>query len=281
MIEAMYIADASTCEMKHLRSATLIAGRGIDGDRYCSGRGTYSVMAEPGRQLTLISAESAEDSLAAAGLKLCLGNLRRNLVVRGLSASQLLDAVGCEVSLGGRCTVFVHRSCVPCSYNERKNQCPGLAEALWETAGVSCEILCGGQLSLGDEVEILTETRDQARTKHGKPAGFFVRPSQRGMPVVRALRDGLRGAHSRLEAQDAAGCARVAAAYASVGLTFWPPAQRSVGHDDAEHNLARGSVGRIIVSRCASLAALLVPVAAVAVAVMYVGGDAAAGHDEL
>ena len=69
MIKSLHIADASTCEMRLLQTATLIAGRGIDGDRYCSGCGTYSVMAEPGRQLTLISASSAEESLAVAGLR--------------------------------------------------------------------------------------------------------------------------------------------------------------------------------------------------------------------
>ena len=276
MIEALHTADASTSEMRLLQTATLIAGKGIDGDRYCTGCATYSVMAEPGRQLTLISASSAEDSLAAAGLSLHLGNLRRNLVVRGLSASQLLDAVGCEVSLGGECVVFLHRSCVPCIYNERKNHCPGLVEALWDTAGVSCEIVRGGQLYVGDEVKILAETRDPARITHGKPVGFFVRPSQRGMPLIRELRDGLRSAHARLAAKDPAGCARVASAYASVGLTFWPLTPRS-GQSDS----TRGSARDVVVSRCASLAALLVPVAAVAIAAIYVGVDTAAGHDEL
>ena len=130
MIKSLHIADASTSEMRLLQTATLIAGRGIDGDRYCSSCGTYSVMDEPGRQLTLISASSAEESLAAAGWGLHLGNLRRNVVVRGLTASQLMDAVGCEVALGSECVVFVHRSCVPCMYNERMNHCPSLMEAL-------------------------------------------------------------------------------------------------------------------------------------------------------
>ena len=41
MIKSLHIADASTSEMRLLQTATLIAGRGIDGDRYCSGCGTY------------------------------------------------------------------------------------------------------------------------------------------------------------------------------------------------------------------------------------------------
>jgi MOSC domain-containing protein YiiM len=273
MIKSLHVADASTSEMRLVQTATLIAGRGIDGDRYCSGCGTYSVMAEPGRQLTLISASSAEESLAAAGLGLHLGNLRRNVVVRGLTASQLLDAVGCELSLGSECVVFVHRSCVPCMYNERMNHCPGMMEALWETAGVNCEIVRGGLVHTGDEVKVRPETRDMARITHGKPAGFFVRPSKRGMPMVRELRDGLRSAHARLLAKDPTGCARVAAAYASVGLTFWPLARPN----DSARDSTRDDT---IVSRCASLAALLVPLAAVAIAVRH-HFDTAAWHDEL
>ena len=271
MISSLHVADASTSEMRLLQTATLIAGRGIDGDRYCSGCGTYSVMSEPGRQLTLISASSAEESLAAAGLGLHVGDLRRNVVVRGLTASELLDAIGCEVALG-ECVVFLHRSCVPCMYNERMNRCPGMMEALWEAAGVNCEIVKGGTLHVGDEVKIRPETRDVARIQHGKPAGFFVRPSKRGARMVRELRDGLQSAHARLLAKDPTGCARVAAAYASVGLTFWPLARPNGSAPDS----ARDAV----ISRCASLAALLVPLAAVAIALRY-HLDTAAWHDEL
>src|SRR4051794_17915117 len=49
------------------------------------------------------------------------GNLRRNVVLRGVSKDVLNDAIGHTVKLGPECLVFVHRLCVPCMYNEKKN----------------------------------------------------------------------------------------------------------------------------------------------------------------
>ena len=37
-----------------------IAGKGIDGDRYMLGTGTYSKKPEPGRQITIIESEELE-----------------------------------------------------------------------------------------------------------------------------------------------------------------------------------------------------------------------------
>ena len=169
----------------------------------------------------------------------------------------------------------MHRLAVPCPYNERKNQCPGLMEAWWDAAGVCCEIVRGGEVSVGDEVRILTHTKDAARIRHGKRPAYFVRPSQRSAQEVRELRDGLRAARPRLAAADPAGCERIAAAYASVGLTFWPLAQRS----DERGRAARGS-GVMLAAGCASLVAVLVPAAAVAVAFLY-SGHGRSDHDEL
>ena len=141
---------------------------GIRGDRYCELTGTSSVLRasavrkgerEPGRQLTMLSGDSVETALAEAAIAphASLGSLRRNLVLRGISAQQLLAAQGRVVALGQEARVFVHRNCVPCMYNEKKNGRPGLMECLWDCAGVSCEVLRGGTLRTGDPVIILGE----------------------------------------------------------------------------------------------------------------------------
>ena len=105
--------------------ATLTAGIGLVGDRYANCMGTYSVLPEPGRQLTMISADNVEAALSEEQmdqLDSSIGRLRRNVVLRGLSAEDLRNAIGSVVQLGGSNIdnteasaplVFVHRNCVP------------------------------------------------------------------------------------------------------------------------------------------------------------------------
>ena len=58
-MHSIHVSDASMRPMRSIESARLIAGKGIEGDRYATGEGTYVAFQEPGRQLTLISKESA------------------------------------------------------------------------------------------------------------------------------------------------------------------------------------------------------------------------------
>ena len=109
---------------------TLLAGEGIAGDRYATKLGSYSALKfssrepgtrEPGRQLTIISADGIESALERAGLpptSASFREFRRNVVVRGITGEQLLMAQGSALRLGSG-VVFVHRHCVPCMYNER------------------------------------------------------------------------------------------------------------------------------------------------------------------
>ena len=96
--------------MESLAKANLLAGVGLEGDRYAQKVGTYSVFRssklnageqEPGRQLTLISADGAEAVLSKAGISIDdLGSLRRNIVLRGVPEGELLKWVGKTVRIG-------------------------------------------------------------------------------------------------------------------------------------------------------------------------------------
>ena len=55
----IHVAPAASYEMEPLDEATLIAGRGIEGDRYCLGTGTYSKLPAV-RDVTLIEIEVLE-----------------------------------------------------------------------------------------------------------------------------------------------------------------------------------------------------------------------------
>jgi MOSC domain-containing protein YiiM len=218
--------------MQSVDTGTLMVGKGLDFDRYCTLVGTYSHIRvsklqtgqrEPGRQLTLMSADSVEAALKRNGLPApaSLGDLRRNIVVRGLSSEILLAAFGKVVKLGPTCRVLVHRQSVPCMYNERKNCIPGMMEAIWNEAGVSCEVLTGGPIGVGDVVDILENETGQVDDGN-QPPGYYVPPSKRTAEMVRDAMKRKREEKEKLLEIDREGVDRVQASYATVGLTFWP-----------------------------------------------------------
>jgi hypothetical protein len=57
-LEHIHITDAGRAAMQRLDQAHLIVDKGIEGDRYFLGTGTFSMTPEPGRQVSLIEAET-------------------------------------------------------------------------------------------------------------------------------------------------------------------------------------------------------------------------------
>ena len=92
--------------------------------------------------------------------------------MRGLSGEELNDMVGHEVRVGAT-RLFVHRRTVPCKYREAQCKRPGLMNRLWDVCGVNCEILKGGAVSVGDEVEVIPGTHQPARQSGAQAAGLL------------------------------------------------------------------------------------------------------------
>lgn len=109
-------------------------------------------------------------------------------------------------------------------YNERKNQIPGLMECLWETGGVSCEIIRGGTIRVGDTMKILstytTDDNNRIPTDGGKPDGFYIRPKLRTAAIVKAMLEGKNRTKERLMETDKEGLLRLQRGYESVGLKY-------------------------------------------------------------
>lgn len=193
------------------------------GDRYELGTGTYSAtfLGEPGKGLTMVSADGVEAQMAQVGMEpLPLSELRRNIVIRGLGAEDVNEMVGHEVSVGS-CRVFVHRRSVPCRYREAHCGRGGMMDKLWDVCGVNCEILVGGDVHVGDAVSVVPGSHQPERCNPGrKPPGFFVRPSDRTLEQRRAMAIPPFVA-AVMCAIDPEGFERIERAYAFVGLRFW------------------------------------------------------------
>lgn len=218
IVESIFIAPSNAAPMKSVKSATLLAGAGIEGDRYALKTGTYSAkfLYEPGRNLTLVSADGVE----AVDASLPIIALRRNLVVRGLSAEAVNAMVGHEVAVGSA-RLFVHRLTVPCRYREAQCKRPKLMEHLWDVCGVNCEIIQGGTVRVGDAVSVVPNTYAPKRATAGhKPEGFFIRPSKRTAEMVRNMPVPVLAA-MKMALIDPVGFQRTQDSYTSVGQHFF------------------------------------------------------------
>ena len=149
----IHVAPAASREMEEVSEAKLVAGQGIEGDRYLLGTGTYSAKPDI-REVTLIEVEVLE-ALAAGepkvpGCKTVLdpADHRRNLTIRGVPLGHLVGRrfrVGETVLHGGRMNF-------PCKYLEELLGVPGLYDGLLNRSGLNCSIVTGGTIRPGDPI---------------------------------------------------------------------------------------------------------------------------------
>jgi len=151
-LEHIHIAEQTSAEMEELLEAKLIAGVGIEGDRYATGKGYYSYKPHPDRQVTLIEMETLEALKRDHGLSLAPYESRRNLTTRGVPLNHLVGKyfrVGEVLLYGGRLNV-------PCDYLDKLLDRP-LFNPLLNRSGLNCRIVEGGTLRRGDIIEPAAE----------------------------------------------------------------------------------------------------------------------------
>lgn len=144
-VEGLAIAPAAEAPMQLIEVATARAGRGLDGDRYAAGAGTFSPRADrrPGYDLTLMAAEVL-DELTAAGHTVDFAATRRNVLTRGVDVNALVGRtfrIG-EVLCAGR------RLCEPCVHLDRLSG-PGLLRPLIHKGGLRVDVLTDGEVRRG------------------------------------------------------------------------------------------------------------------------------------
>ncbi len=240
-IQGIYVSRRSAGPIESKQTARLLPGKGIDGDRYALGTGTYSArfMSEPGKNLTMVSAEGIREATERTGMKAFddMGELRRNLVLSGISAQELNEMIGHEVQIGTACRVFVHRRCVPCKLREAACRRPGLMNNLWGVSGVNCEVLQpletakakANEIHVGDAVVVIPNSYQPERIDVGrKKPGWAVRPIDRTAEDVKnMITPTWIAAIACL--LDPEGFHRVEAAYISVGMQFWTSDAYAIG----------------------------------------------------
>jgi MOSC domain-containing protein YiiM len=146
VVEALLTAAHAEDAMQTHIEVELRAGRGIVGDRYFDGIGTFSASEKHGQQLTLIEAEVL-DALRDDGLPLTPLDARRNIVTRGIDLNAL---VGQEFQIGTALCVG-RRLCEPCSHLQRLTG-TALLRAMVHRGGLRADILTSGTVHVGGTI---------------------------------------------------------------------------------------------------------------------------------
>lgn len=139
-VTGILTAPRAEAPLVRVDAAVALPGRGLDGDRYAKGDGTFS---GPGRgyELTLIEAEVLDE------IQLSWEDARRNIVTTGISLNAL---VGKRLHIGPVECVG-RRLAEPCAHLEKLAR-PGLLRPLVHRGGLRADILCSGTISIGDEI---------------------------------------------------------------------------------------------------------------------------------
>jgi MOSC domain-containing protein YiiM len=145
-VAALLIAPDAEEPLVRVDSVDAVAGRGLAGDRYHDGRGTFG---GPGRgfELTLVEAEALDEA------DLAWEQARRNVVTRGISLNALVGRpfrIG-PVECVGR------RLAEPCAHLEKLTR-PGIMRPLVHRAGLRADIVTGGPIAVGDPISASDES---------------------------------------------------------------------------------------------------------------------------
>jgi hypothetical protein len=139
-VAGILVAPQAEAPLRRVESVAALPGRGLEGDRYAEGRGTFSA---PGRgyEVTLVEADVLD------AIELSWEDARRNIVTTGISLNAL---VGHRFRVGS-VTCVGRRLAEPCAHLEKLAR-PGLLRPLVHRGGLRADILTGGTITIGDDV---------------------------------------------------------------------------------------------------------------------------------
>lgn len=147
-VDAIHIAPAGEAAVEAVDSVEGIAGRGLRGDRYFDGTGTFYATVDTGRDLTLIEVEAVDAIEREVDIVLDPGEHRLNVTTRDVALNHLDNQ---RFRVGGVVCRGV-RLCEPCRHLESLTV-DGTLEALVHRGGLRADIVESGVMSVGDSIE--------------------------------------------------------------------------------------------------------------------------------
>lgn len=145
------IADKAGQDLFSIPKASLIAGKGIIGDRYYKSQGTFSKKLDKSgsSHVTLIESEEIDYFNKNVGQSFPYSKFRRNIVTKGIKLNNL---VGKEFYVGSVKLIGIEL-CEPCGYLSGL-LVPEVLKLMSEGAGIRAQIISGGEITNYDIIGI-------------------------------------------------------------------------------------------------------------------------------
>jgi MOSC domain-containing protein YiiM len=149
-VHQILISSSPSLPMEAREEVLAVPGKGLEGDRYFEGIGTFSPEEQkPDYELTLIEQEKIEEFARAAGLAFTAFDARRNVVTEGVDLNALVD----REFMIGKVRIRGIRLCEPCNYLAKITSREVL-RGLVHKGGLRAQILTPGRIRAGDVIEV-------------------------------------------------------------------------------------------------------------------------------
>lgn len=150
-VDAIFTTPESGAALVSVDAASLKSGKGLVGDRYYNGNGTFSEKLKSSQdwEITLIESEEIERFNSLGKTAFTPGEFRRNIITSGV---RLNDLVGQTFSVGATVLEGI-RLCEPCAYLT-KFLGPDSVNLLAHRAGLRARIMKGGVIRPGDSIGV-------------------------------------------------------------------------------------------------------------------------------
>jgi hypothetical protein len=151
-VTTLLIGSEAKQPLKSVPSVEAVAGKGLVGDRYYFGRGSFNApQFDPHvREVTLIAAEAIVECNQRLGTTLAPDDFRRNIVTEGIDPTTLK---GKRFRIG-EVTLRWVRSAPQCRYLSRKLG-EDMMAGLRGIGGIRAVIEAGGEIRVGDDIDVL------------------------------------------------------------------------------------------------------------------------------
>jgi MOSC domain-containing protein YiiM len=159
----IWLTSVAAEPMRRVPSVEAVAGRGLAGDRYALGGGTWAQYPDLEKQVTLIDRDDVAAVAADTSSDLGPGDTRRNLVTAGVDLTTL---VGQWFTVGDA-LLFGMKRCPPCTHLERLTGVR-LVKAMVHRGGINAAVFAGGGISEGSAVRPVP---DEEAARRGAPTG--------------------------------------------------------------------------------------------------------------
>lgn len=154
-LHAIIIGEKAKEPLHYLKSVRAVKGKGLEGDRYFYGQGTFNKpqLSQDVREVSILPYEALAECNSRLESDLDFLDLRRNLIIKNFDASVLEE----KVFAIGTAQFRIIRTCPPCRYLSRLLG-QDMMKGLKYIGGYRAVIVQSGVISVGDEINYIVKS---------------------------------------------------------------------------------------------------------------------------